>query len=50
MKFRGSGGGVKVCINGSGHMAKMATRAINSTNLKKSSSLEPVVRIQRILI
>ena len=28
-------GETKVCINGPGHMTKMATRAINSKNLKK---------------
>ena len=39
-------GETKVCINGPGHMTKMATRAINSKNLKKSSSLEPVDRFQ----
>ena len=32
---------MKVCINGQGHMTKMATMAINSKNLKKSSSSEP---------
>ena len=26
-------GGIKVCINGQGHMIKMAARAINSKNL-----------------
>ena len=31
----------KVCINGQGHMTKMAVMAINSKNLHKSSSLEP---------
>ena len=30
-------GETKVCINDPGHMTKMATRAINSKNLKKSS-------------
>ena len=39
-------GETKVCINGPGHMTKMATRAINSKNLKKSSSLKPVDRFQ----
>ena len=32
---------MKVCINGHGHMTKMATRAINSKNLQKFSSSEP---------
>ena len=32
---------MKVCINSHGHMTKMATMAINNTNLKKSSSSEP---------
>ena len=32
---------MKVCINGPGHMTKMAARAINNKNLKKSSSPEP---------
>ena len=39
-------GETKVCINGPGHMTKVATRAINSKNLKESSSLEPVDRFQ----
>ena len=30
-------GGTKVCINGPGHMTKMAARAVNSKNLYKSS-------------
>ena len=29
---------MKVCIKSHGHMTKMATMAINSKNLKKSSS------------
>ena len=29
---------MKVCINGPGHMTKMASMAINSKNLLKSSS------------
>ena len=33
-------GATKVYINGPGHMTKMATSAINSTNLKKSP--EPI--------
>ena len=32
---------MKVCVNGQGHMAKMAAMAIDSKNLQKSSSLEP---------
>ena len=34
-------GGVKVNINGQGHMTKMATMAVNSKNLYKSYSSEP---------
>ena len=34
-------GGTKVCINGPGHMTKMATTPIYGKNLKKSSSPEP---------
>ena len=34
-------GGTKVCSNGPGHMANMATMLIYGKNLKKSSSLEP---------
>ena len=34
-------GGTKVCINGPGHMTKMATMPIYGKNLKKSSSPEP---------
>ena len=37
-------GGTKVCINGPGHMTKMAAMPIYGKNLKKSSSLEPVGR------
>ena len=33
--------GTKVCINGPGHMSKMAAMPIYGKNLKKSSSLEP---------
>ena len=29
-------GETKVCINGPGHMTKMAARALNSKNLKKT--------------
>ena len=35
--------GTKVCINGPGHMTKMATMPIYGKNLKKSSSSEPEV-------
>ena len=34
-------GGMKVCINGPGHMTKMAAMPIYGKNLKKSSSPEP---------
>ena len=34
-------GGTKVCINGPGHMTKMAAMPIYGKNLKKSSSPEP---------
>ena len=33
-------GGTKVCINGQGHMTKMAAMPIYGKNLKKSFSLE----------
>ena len=36
-------GGTKVCINGPGHMTKMAAMPIYGKNLKKSSSQEPDV-------
>ena len=36
-------GGTKVCINGLGHMTKMATMPIYGKNLKKSSFPEPEV-------
>ena len=36
-------GGTKVCINGTGHMTKMAAMSIYGENLKKSSSPEPEV-------
>ena len=36
-------GGTKVCINGQGHMTKMAAMPIYGKNLKKSSSPEPEV-------
>ena len=35
-------GGTKVCINGPGHMTKMAAMPIYGKNFKKSSSPEPV--------
>ena len=35
-------GGTKVCINGPGHMTKMAAMPIYGKNLKKKSSLELV--------
>ena len=43
-------GGTKVCINGPGHMTKMAAMPIYDKNLKKSSSPEPVGRFPRNLI
>ena len=36
-------GRTKVCINGPGHMTKMAAMSIYGKNLKKSSSPEPEV-------
>ena len=36
-------GGKKVCINGPGHMTKMAAMPIYGKNLKKSCSPEPEV-------
>ena len=42
-------GGNNVDINFTGHMNKMATRAINSKNHKKSSSLEQDDRFQQNL-
>ena len=36
-------GGIKVYINGPGHMTKMAVMPIYGKNLKKSSSPEPEV-------
>ena len=38
-----SEGGTKVCINGPGHMTKMAAMPIYGKNLKKYSSPEPEV-------
>ena len=43
-------GGTKVCINGPGHMTKMAAMPIYGKNLKKSSSPEPVGRFPRNLV
>ena len=37
-------GGTKVCINGPGHMTKMAAMPIYGKNLKKSSSPKPAGR------
>ena len=36
-------GGTKVCINGPGHMTKMAAMPIYGKNLKKSSPPDPEV-------
>ena len=36
-------GGMKIYINGLGHMIKMAAMSIYGKNLQKSSSLEPEV-------
>ena len=43
-------GGTKVCINGPGHMTKMAAMPIYGKNLKKSSSPEPEGRFPRNLV
>ena len=43
-------GGTKVCINGPGHMTKMAALPIYGKNLKKSSSPEPAGRFPRNLV
>ena len=43
-------GGTKVCINGPGHMTKMAAMPIYGKNLEKSSSPEPVGRFPRNLV
>ena len=43
-------GGTKVCINGPGHMTKMAAMPIYGKNLKKSSSPEPAGRFPRNLV
>ena len=42
--------GTKVCINGPGHMTKMAAMPIYGKNLKKSSSPEPAGRFPRKII
>ena len=44
------GRGTKVCINGPGHMTKMAAMPIYGKNLKKSSSPEPAGRFPRNLV
>ena len=43
-------GGTKDCINGPGHMTKMATMPIYGKNLKKSSSPEPAGQFPRNLV
>ena len=43
-------GGTKVCINGPGHMTKMAAMPIYGKNLKKSSSQEPAGRFPQNLV
>ena len=43
-------GGTKVCINGPGHMTKMAAMPIYGKNLKKSSSPELAGRFPRNLV
>ena len=43
-------GGTKVCINGPGHMTKMAAMPIYGKNHKKSSSPEPAGRFPRNLV
>ena len=43
-------GGTKVCINGPGHMTKMAAMPIYGKNLKKSTSPEPSGRFPRNLV
>ena len=43
-------GGTKVCINGPGHMTKMAATPIYGKNLKKSSSPEPAGRFPQNLV
>ena len=43
-------GGTKVCINGPGHMTKMAAMPNYGKNVKKSSSPEPAGRFPRNLV
>ena len=43
-------GGTKVCINGPGHMTKMAATPIYGKNLKKISSPEPAGPFPRNLV
>ena len=43
-------GGTKVCINGPGHMTKMAAMPIYGKNIRKSSSPEPAGRFPRNLV
>ena len=43
-------GGTKVCINGPGHMTKMAAMPIYGKSLKKSSSPQPAGRFLRNLV
>ena len=43
-------GGTKFCINGPGHMTKVAATPIYGKNLKKSSSPEPAGRFPRNLV
>ena len=43
-------GGTKVCINGPGHMTKMAAMPIFGKNLKKSYSPGPAGRFPRNLV
>ena len=43
-------GGTKVCINGPGHMTKMAAMPIYGKNLKKSTSPEQAGRYPRNLV
>ena len=43
-------GGTKDCINGPGHITKMAAMPIYGKNLKKSSSLEPAGRFPLNLV
>ena len=42
-------GGTKVCINGPGHMTKMAAMPIYGKNLEKSSSPEPAADFHETL-